>query len=63
MKRKETKEERQKRGKLFFDQKYDKLKNIEFKTGEFQAMMDVMLINHGPVTLIVDFSLPLTRHS
>ena len=29
-------------------------KNIEVKTGEFQAMMDVMLINHGPVTLIVE---------
>lgn len=29
-------------------------KNIKVKMGEFQAMMDVMLINHGPVTLIVE---------
>ena len=29
-------------------------KNIKVETGEFGAMMDVSLINDGPVTLIVD---------
>ncbi len=29
-------------------------KNITVSTGEFQAMMDVSLINDGPVTLILD---------
>ncbi len=29
-------------------------KNISVETGQFRAMMDVSLINDGPVTLIVD---------
>ncbi len=29
-------------------------KNVKVETGEFGAMMDVSLINDGPVTLIVD---------
>jgi D-tyrosyl-tRNA(Tyr) deacylase len=34
----------------------DKLKTMGLnpKTGEFQAMMDVSLVNSGPVTLIID---------
>jgi D-tyrosyl-tRNA(Tyr) deacylase len=31
-----------------------KQKGVMVKTGKFQAMMDVSLINDGPVTLIVD---------
>ncbi len=29
-------------------------KNISVQTGKFQAMMDVSLINSGPVTIIID---------
>ncbi len=31
-------------------------KGVCVKTGQFQAMMDVCLLNHGPVTLIVESS-------
>lgn len=31
-----------------------KEKNIEIQTGQFQAMMNVSLVNSGPVTLIID---------
>lgn len=29
-------------------------KGIDVKTGQFQAMMDVALVNDGPVTIIID---------
>jgi D-tyrosyl-tRNA(Tyr) deacylase len=31
-----------------------KLKGVKVKTGQFRAVMDVSLINDGPVTLIVE---------
>jgi D-aminoacyl-tRNA deacylase len=34
--------------------KYIKDKGITTATGEFQAMMDVALVNNGPVTLLID---------
>jgi D-tyrosyl-tRNA(Tyr) deacylase len=39
-----------------YDQFNDKLrtKGIEVQTGEFGAMMDVSLVNDGPVTLIIE---------
>ena len=30
------------------------LSDVETKTGQFQAMMDVALVNQGPVTLLLD---------
>ena len=32
-----------------------KSKNIPVKTGQFQAMMDISLINNGPVTFMLEF--------
>jgi len=29
-------------------------KGVPVQTGQFQAMMDVALVNHGPVTLLID---------
>jgi D-tyrosyl-tRNA(Tyr) deacylase len=37
---------------LFVDKAKEKVKKVE--TGVFQALMDVTLVNDGPVTLIVD---------
>ena len=38
---------------LYFIEEIRK-KNITTATGEFQAMMDVAMVNNGPVTLLVD---------
>lgn len=38
----------------YFVDKVKKDTNLEVATGEFQAMMNVDLINDGPVTLLVD---------
>lgn len=35
--------------------------NIEIKTGEFGAMMDVSLINDGPVTFVLDSKLKVFK--
>jgi len=37
-----------------FVKKLSKLMGKEIKTGEFGAMMDIDLINEGPVTIIID---------
>lgn len=37
-----------------FVKKLSKLMGKEIKTGEFGAMMDIELINEGPVTIIID---------
>ncbi len=37
-----------------FIQKLAEISSIDIKTGEFGAMMDVALINDGPVTIIMD---------
>ncbi len=37
---------------LFVDKAREKVGRVE--TGVFQAMMDVQLVNQGPVTLILD---------
>ena len=33
----------------------DALSEFEEKTGRFRAMMEVALVNDGPVTLVADF--------
>ncbi len=33
---------------------YMRQKGVKVETGQFQAMMDVYLVNHGPVTLLLD---------
>lgn len=38
----------------FFIEKLSDLMGKQIETGEFGAMMDVELINHGPVTIIID---------
>ena len=37
-----------------FVKKLSKLMGKEIKTGEFGAMMDIELVNEGPVTIIID---------
>ncbi len=41
---------------LLYEQVADGIRHrgVPVKTGRFQAMMDVYLINHGPVTLLLD---------
>jgi len=45
-----------KKGKYFYELFIKKVKNkgVKVETGEFGAMMDVEIINDGPVTLIVE---------
>ena len=40
---------------FFKKQQYVKNNNIPVKTGKFGAMMDVELINDGPVTFMLEF--------
>jgi len=44
------------KGKALYDYFIEALKNqgLEVETGQFQAMMDVELVNDGPVTLILE---------
>jgi D-tyrosyl-tRNA(Tyr) deacylase len=48
--------ERPERAKVIFEQLTDRLREseIEVKTGEFQEMMDIGLVNDGPVTILLD---------
>lgn len=48
--------ERPERAKETFDQLTFKLREsgIEISTGEFQEMMDISLVNDGPVTILID---------
>jgi len=42
--------------KALFDQSVDRIRSygIKVETGVFQAEMDVELVNHGPVTILLD---------
>ncbi len=45
------------RARQLFDELVERIRNIHtggVETGKFQAMMDVNIVNHGPVTILLD---------
>jgi D-tyrosyl-tRNA(Tyr) deacylase len=51
------------KGQALYDRFVDQIRDlgIAAATGRFRSLMDVRLVNHGPVTLIVDSPDPATK--
>ncbi len=51
------------KGQALYDRFVDQVRDlgIAVATGRFRSLMDVRLVNHGPVTLIVDSPDPATK--
>ena len=51
------------KGQALYDRFVDQIRNlgIAAATGRFRSLMDVCLVNHGPVTLILDSPDPATK--